>query len=79
MSSEDEDPGRKTQAEEAAERRSRRLRIPGFVTGDEEVGLGDVVKRVTYAAGIRRPCGGCERRAAALNQWVAFSNRRGRW
>ncbi|MFF3934589.1 hypothetical protein [Streptomyces phaeofaciens] len=78
MSSEDENSGRNAHAEGAAERRPRRVRIPGFVTGDEEVGLGDVVKRVTYAAGIR-PCGGCERRAAALNQWVAFSTRRGRW
>ncbi|MDQ0956511.1 hypothetical protein QFZ66_000389 [Streptomyces sp. B4I13] len=78
MSSEDENPGRQARTEDTAERRPHRMRIPGFVTGDEEVGLGDVVKRVTYAAGIR-PCGGCERRAAALNQWVAFSNRRGRW
>jgi hypothetical protein len=38
-----------------------RVRLPGFIR-DEEIGLGDVVKRVTYAAGIR-PCGGCEKRA----------------
>jgi hypothetical protein len=48
-----------------------RVRLPGFISG-EEVGLGDVVKRATYAAGIR-PCGGCERRAAALNRWVVFT------
>ena len=48
-----------------------RIRLPGFV-GDEEIGLGDVVKRMTYAAGIR-PCGGCEKRAAALNRRVIFT------
>ncbi|WP_197987173.1 hypothetical protein [Streptomyces pactum] len=57
------------------------MRIPGFVSADDggtDIGLGDVVKRVTYAAGFRRPCGGCERRAATLNRWVALSRRRGR-
>ena len=48
-----------------------RVRLPGFIS-DDEIGLGDVVKRVTYAIGIR-PCGGCERRAATLNRWVAFT------
>jgi hypothetical protein len=51
------------------------VRLPGFIT-DEEIGLGDAIKRGTYALGIQ-PCGGCERRAAALNRWVAFSRRRG--
>ena len=49
----------------------RRVRLPGFVT-DEEVGLGDVVKRATYAMGIK-PCGGCERRAAAMNRRMVFT------
>jgi hypothetical protein len=48
-----------------------RVRLPGFLR-DEEIGLGDVVKRMTYAAGIR-PCGGCEKRAAALNRRVIFT------
>jgi hypothetical protein len=48
-----------------------RVRLPGFVR-DEEIGLGDVVKRMTYAAGIR-PCGGCEKRAAALNRRMIFT------
>ena len=48
-----------------------RVRLPGFVR-DEDVGLGDVVKRVTYAFGIK-PCGGCERRAATMNRWMVFS------
>ena len=48
-----------------------RVRLPGFVR-DEEIGLGDAVKRMTYAMGVR-PCGGCERRAAAMNRWMVFT------
>jgi len=47
------------------------VRLPGFIS-DEEIGLGDVIKRVTYAIGIT-PCGGCERRASLLNRWISFS------
>jgi len=50
-----------------------RVRLPGFVS-DEEIGLGDVIKQVTYAFGMR-PCGGCERRAAALNGRFVFTGR----
>ena len=49
----------------------RRVRLPGFLI-EEETGLGDAIKRVTYAMGIK-PCGGCEKRAAALNRWVHFT------
>jgi hypothetical protein len=48
-----------------------RLRLPGFVR-DGEIGLGDAVKRATYAMGVR-PCGGCERRASAMNRWMVFT------
>lgn len=48
-----------------------RVRLPGFVV-EEEIGLGDALKRVTYAMGIK-PCSGCERRAAKLNRWMVFS------
>jgi hypothetical protein len=48
-----------------------RVRLPGFIK-DEEVGLGDAIKRVTYAFGLQ-PCGGCEQRAAALNRWMVFT------
>jgi hypothetical protein len=47
-----------------------RVRLPGFVS-DEQIGLGDLVKRATYAFGIR-PCAGCERRAQAMNRWMVF-------
>ena len=48
-----------------------RVRLPGFST-DEEIGLGDVVKRTTSYFGIQ-PCGGCQKRAAALNRWMVFT------
>ena len=48
-----------------------RVRLPGFLI-DEEIGLGDALKRVTYVMGIK-PCGGCEKRATALNRWMHFS------
>jgi hypothetical protein len=57
-----------------SERQPYRVRLPGFIT-DEEVGLGDVIKRATSAVGMR-PCGGCDQRAAALNRWLVFSGRR---
>jgi hypothetical protein len=50
-----------------------RARLPGFIT-DEEIGLGDVIKRATSYFGIQS-CGGCEHRAAALNRWVVFTRR----
>lgn len=58
-------------APDTAERQPHRVRLPGFLI-EEEMGLGDAIKRVTYALGIK-PCGGCEKRAAALNQWMQFS------
>jgi hypothetical protein len=52
----------------------RGFRLPGFIN-DVDVGLGDAIKRATSYFGIK-PCGGCGRRAAALNQWFVFSGRR---
>lgn len=57
-------------------RAPRRLRLPGFITEDE-IGLGDAVKKATSYLGLRT-CGNCERRAAALNRWVTFTGRRSR-
>jgi hypothetical protein len=64
---ESEGPARREQA-------PHRVRLPGFIT-DEEIGLGDVVRRTTSYLGIQ-PCGGCERRAAALNRWLVFTHRK---
>ena len=48
-----------------------RMRLPGLRV-EGEVGLGDVIERLTSAIGIK-PCGGCKRRAARLNRWMGFS------
>jgi hypothetical protein len=53
------------------ERPTHQVRLPGFLV-EEEVGLGDLIKKATYAMGIET-CGGCEGRARALNRWMTFS------
>jgi hypothetical protein len=58
---------------EKSERQPCRVHLPGFLT-EEEVGLGDVIKHVTYTVGIK-PCESCERRAATLNRWFVFTGR----
>jgi hypothetical protein len=57
-----------------SERQPYRVRLPAFIS-DEEIGLGDVIKRGTSAVGVR-PCDDCARRAAMLNRWMVFSGRR---
>lgn len=57
-----------------ATERPYRVHLPGFVS-DDDIGLGDVIKRATAAIGIK-PCDGCRQRAAALNRWLVFSGRR---
>lgn len=66
--------GTKGQFDDKRAREPYRVSLPGF-NADKEVGLGDVIKRVTYSVGIK-PCGGCNRRAATLNNWLVFSGRR---
>jgi len=51
------------------------VRLPGFIN-DDDIGLGDVVKRVSSAAGIR-PCRRCDKRAEAMNSWLVFRGRGG--
>ncbi len=46
------------------------IRIPAPVK--KAKGLGDVIKTMTGAVGIKA-CKGCRRRAAVLNRWVGFS------
>lgn len=50
-----------------------RVRMPGFIV-EEDIGLGDVIRHINYRIGIKT-CGGCERRAAVLNQWLVFTRR----
>ncbi len=49
------------------------VKVP-FYTG-KPVGLGDVVKRATSAVGVK-PCGGCQRRAQAMNRRVVIGPRK---
>ena len=56
---------------DVSERPTHHVRLPGFLI-EEEIGLGDLIKKTTYAMGIK-PCGGCEKRAAALNRRMTFS------
>jgi hypothetical protein len=51
----------------------RRVRLPGFLVKDE-VGLGTVIGRGISAVGVR-PCGGCKRRASALDRRVVLYSR----
>jgi hypothetical protein len=59
-----------------SERLPYRVRLPGFIA-EQEVGLGDAIKRATLYVGIKS-CGGCEGRATALNRRLVFSPWRGR-
>lgn len=63
----------KNNAELSSSAQPFRVRLPGFLI-HEELALGDAVKRITYAAGVR-PCAGCEQRAAVLNRWLTFTPR----
>jgi hypothetical protein len=49
-----------------------RVRLPGFIKDDDEVGLGDVIRRASYLVGLPS-CGGCDQRATAMNRWMVFS------
>lgn len=61
----------KETAGKPTEHPAHRVKLPGFLI-DEEIGLGDAIKRVTYGMGIK-PCAGCEKRATTLNRWMRFS------
>src|SRR5438309_11885896 len=65
-----EEDNKEYHAEEARQQ-PHRVRLPGFLI-EEEIGLGDAIKRITYAMGIKA-CGSCDKRARALNQWVHFT------
>ena len=64
---------RRSDSPELSKPSRHRVHLPKFIT-DEEIGLGDIIKRATSYVGITA-CGGCERRASALNRWVVFTGR----
>lgn len=55
----------------ATSQKPMHVRLPGFIS-DEAIGLGDVIKKATATMGIKT-CGGCQRRAEALNRWISFT------
>jgi hypothetical protein len=59
------------QTEDDGERPSKHtLRLPRFIVR-EPIGVGNAIKRVTSAVGVK-PCGACEERATHLNQWMTL-------
>jgi hypothetical protein len=64
----------KHSSEENREHEVYRVRLPGFLV-EEDVGLGDIIKRATSAVGLE-PCDGCAQRAAMLNRWLIFTSKR---
>jgi hypothetical protein len=60
-------------ASRSGQQQPYRVRLPGFIVA-EDIGLGDAVKRATSYIGVR-PCGGCQKRAEALNRRFVFTNR----
>jgi hypothetical protein len=63
-----------SQPDSDAQHPTYRLRLPGFIA-DEDIGLGDAIKRTTSYFGIRS-CSGCYQRADALNRWLLFTTRK---
>ena len=57
-----------------AEEASREVRVPIRGIPQEGIGVGDLVKRMTDAMGIKA-CRGCERRRQVLNRWVIKGSR----
>lgn len=66
--------GASDKGEQPGEQPAHRVRLPDFIT-DDEIRLGDAIQRTTSYFGIPT-CGGCQRRAAALNRWLSFTPRR---
>lgn len=58
-------------AASVVDKATHRVHLPGFLI-DQEIGLGDLFKKIAYSMGIRA-CGGCEARAEALNRWLSLS------
>jgi len=51
------------------------IKVPFLKT---PLGAGDLVKAATTAAGVK-PCGGCQKRAEALNRGLTFTPLRNDW
>jgi hypothetical protein len=71
MSTDDQQPGNAQREPEPY-----RVRIPGFIS-ETSIGLGDFTGRAAASMGFQ-PCGGCARRATALNNWLVIAPWRSR-
>ena len=56
------------------DRKPLTVRVPRFVA-DSEIGLGEAIRRVTATAGVKA-CGGCIRRARALDRRFTLAPRK---
>jgi len=63
-------PSEDQEQTDESERASHRVRLPGFV-GDEDIGLGDAVKRATSYLGIQA-CGGLRATAGRAQSLDGF-------
>jgi hypothetical protein len=70
-------PDEPAAGERGATDQPHRVRLPGFIADDADIGLGDLMKRGAAHFGIPA-CGGCDSRAAALNRWMMFTGKRQR-
>ena len=64
----------KTNPEDEKKKKPYKISLPINIP-DKEIGLGDVLKRVSARFGFSA-CSGCDRRARSLNRWIRFSARR---
>ena len=53
------------------DRATHTIRVPAFLLR-REIGLGEMVKRITTSLGAR-PCARCDERAARLDRWLRFA------
>jgi hypothetical protein len=47
-----------------------------MIDSEQDKGVGDTIKRATSALGIK-PCGGCQKRAEALNKRFPYKGKHG--
>jgi hypothetical protein len=65
---------RKEQEQPKPAKAPHQISLPGWISTEEELGLGEAMKRVFYRAGIKA-CEGCNRRAAALDRNFVLKRR----
>ena len=64
----------KDSSEKQNNKRQYKIPLPVYLS-EKEIGLGDVLKRVSARVGISG-CSSCDKRARSLNRWIRFTGRR---